>query len=120
MKRADIFLGMTVLLVCAVWLGVRFFLDKNGACVEVEMNGTLYGVYDLKEDQEIDIGSGNHISIRDGKVRMTYADCPDQVCIRQGAVQARGRRIICLPNRVIVSVLGKGAREDAEPDVTVP
>ncbi len=82
---------------------------RDGTCVLVRQNGKLLGSYDLDEDQEIDIGSGNHISIESGSVRMTSADCPDQICIRQGKISTEGAMITCLPNRVTVQVMGDDA-----------
>lgn len=116
MKRADVILGVSALLICALWLGGRTVLKKDGVYVIVEQNGELYGRYALEEDQEIDIGSGNHISIRDGTVRMTSADCPDHICIRQGRISAEGAAIICLPNRVTVQVAGNGTQDLTTPD----
>ena len=37
---------------------------------------------------------------------MERADCPDQVCVRQGAVRYNGESIVCLPHRLIVSIEG--------------
>ncbi len=119
MKRADIILGITVLLVCFVWLGQRYLLRRTGASVVVELDGRRYGSYDLGEDQEIDIGEGNHISIRDGAVQMSRADCSDQICVRQGKVSAQGDTIICLPNRVVVRVSGGGQPDGADVDMVV-
>lgn len=116
MKRADVILGMIVLLVCAAWLGGRALLKKDGAYVEVRQDGKLFGRYALKEEQEIDIGSGNRVSIRDGAAQMIFADCPDQICIRQGRIFAAGAMITCLPNRVTVQVLGGGSADAEKPD----
>jgi hypothetical protein len=35
---------------------------------------------------------------------MEYADCPDKLCIRQGIVSRSGERIVCLPNRVSITI----------------
>ena len=119
MKRADVLLGMIVVLACALWLGGRFFLRKPGAYAVVEQNGTLYGRYALNADQEIDIGEGNHISICDGTVRMTSADCLDQICVRQGKISSDGAMITCLPNRVTIQVRSEGGQAETMPDVVV-
>ena len=35
---------------------------------------------------------------------MTKADCPDKLCVNQNAVSKNGESIICLPNKVVVTV----------------
>ena len=45
---------------------------------------------------------------------MSDADCPDKLCIHQGRIHKNGQWIICLPNRVAVTI--EGAAEDAEWD----
>ena len=36
---------------------------------------------------------------------MTEADCPDQLCIHQRAVDAGGGSVICLPNKVVIEAI---------------
>lgn len=117
MKKADALLGAAVLLVCVIWLCARTFLGKEGAYAVVEIDGQPYGTYALSEDREIDIGSGNHLSIRNGAVRMTDADCPDHICIRQGKISTDGAMITCLPNRVTVQVRADAGPAEDTPDV---
>ena len=47
-------------------------------------------------------------------VEAVVADCPDQVCVRQGAVRYNGESIVCLPHKLVVSVEGgQGSGIDA-------
>lgn len=70
--------------------------------IRIEKDGEEYGTYSLDEDQVISIGTTNVCEIKDGKVRMIRADCPDHLCIRQGAIGADGGIIVCLPNKVVI------------------
>ena len=42
---------------------------------------------------------------------MESADCPDQICVRQKAISKEGESIICLPNKVVVSIVGGEEKE---------
>lgn len=42
------------------------------------------------------------IQIKEGKVRMLSSECPEQTCVKMGW----GKTIVCLPNNVIISVMG--------------
>lgn len=55
-------------------------------------------------------GLGGHVEVvvRGGRVRVVASTCPDQLCVRQGAVSSGA--IVCVPNGVSVKV---GGGEDA-------
>ena len=42
----------------------------------------------------------------DGRVAVTYADCPGTDCVHSGWVSAAGRAVVCLPNRVEIRLTG--------------
>ena len=37
---------------------------------------------------------------------MEEADCPDLLCVHQKAISKEGESIICLPNKVVVTIRG--------------
>lgn len=45
------------------------------------------------------------VVIQDGTVRVSEADCPDQICVRKGATNQTADPIACLPNGLIVEVI---------------
>lgn len=51
------------------------------------------------------------VSIEGGAVRVVESGCPDQVCVRTGAVRTSGSVIACVPNGVVVRVGGGGGAE---------
>ena len=56
---------------------------------------------------EIKNGDGdvtNTLVIKGGVADMTSADCPDHLCVKQKAISKEGESIICLPNKVVVTV----------------
>ena len=90
----------------AVFLAVTL-LKKPGATVVVTVGGEEYGRYSLFENREeiINTKNGKNILIiKDGKADMTDATCPDGLCVRQRAVSKNGETIVCLPNKVTVTV----------------
>ena len=46
------------------------------------------------------------VEIRDGKARVIKSPCSKKLCIKSGFVQYADRFAACLPNRVVVRVLG--------------
>lgn len=103
LRRADFFLLALPLL-----LGVLlFFLLRSGegAFVTVRVGEETVARYPLSVDAVYELNGGsNRLVIRDGAAFIERADCPDGLCISQGRISREGERIVCLPNRVIVSV----------------
>ena len=65
-----------------------------------------------KNVRVIDINGHNKVVIYDGEVRMEEADCPDKLCVLQGKISRSGQTIICLPNKVMVTIKGGKSEYD--------
>ena len=65
---------------------------------------------DLRIDQEMVFesadGSYNAVTVKDGKIAVTEANCPDQYCVRQGFCNS-GEQIVCLPHKLVISFIGE-------------
>ncbi len=87
-----------------------FLRGEEGAQVQVTIDGVVYGTYSLSQNQEIPIivdgVTTNLLVIKDGKADITEADCPDELCVHQRAVSKNNESIVCLPNKVVVQVIG--------------
>ena len=55
-------------------------------------------------------GGLNVLSVKEGKIECTHADCPDQVCVRTGRISLETETIVCLPHRMIVRILPEAMR----------
>ena len=107
MKKNDILLAVIVLIIAV--LGLLFYKNlgkQSGGTITVTVDGDVYGTYSLDQDQEILIGKTNRLVIKDGKADMIEADCPDQICVDHKSISKNKESIACLPNKVIVEVVG--------------
>lgn len=53
------------------------------------------------------IGNGGltvTVAVGNGTVRVSAADCPDQVCVHTGALSKNGQTAACLPSGITVTV----------------
>ncbi len=114
--KSDIILILVLLLASLSIFAVHTIMSSQGsnALCRITVNGELYGTYELDRDQTIDIDHTNVCTIRDGKVKMISANCPDQICVDSIAVSRNGESIVCLPNRIVITIVGAG--ESAEYD----
>ena len=53
-------------------------------------------------------GARNVIRVENGQVYMLEANCRDGLCIQQGRMKNTAKRIVCLPNGVVISLEGEG------------
>ena len=101
-----ILLAVILLLCLAVTLLPRQTEPAAQACIKI---GDTRYTLDLAEDQEFTLqpldGGYNIITIRDGKIAVTEADCPDQYCVKQGFCNG-GTPIVCLPHGLVIEFPG--------------
>ena len=114
MKKNDVIL-IAVLLVVALLTagGMRIWQmnnTKDTANVVVTIDGEVYGTYPLSEDRtemiELPDGSYNILVISGGYADVTEASCPDQICVKHNHIRYSKESIVCLPNKVVVTVEG--------------
>ena len=48
-----------------------------------------------------------------GRIRVSQADCPDQVCVDQGWIADGTVPIVCLPHKLVIEIVGGGSAFDA-------
>jgi hypothetical protein len=109
--RNDLILAAALLLLAAMGAVYLFCFRDTGSLVEVTVDGKLYGTYRLSEDRVEDIITGdqnNRLVIRDGKATVEAATCPDKLCVSHRAIFREGESIVCLPHRVVITVVAGG------------
>lgn len=112
--RDAVFLGGLFLSGILLTIGIYLF-SQMGESVCITIDGMVYGTYPLNEDREIPVEQGgtviNVVQIEQGSVRMEQATCPDELCIRQGAISRERQTIVCLPHKLVVEVYGNHEQE---------
>lgn len=99
-------------LLLAVCLGLSLWLlapGEDAAMAEVWSEGELLYTLDLHVDQTKTVVSGNGtnvITVENGKIAVTEADCPDGYCMDRGFCSS-GAQIVCLPNRLVIKFIGQ-------------
>ena len=121
--RNDIILITAVILAAVIGLIYLNFFRSPGDSVTVTVDGEVYGVYSLSVNITEDIYTGdnnenlNRFVIKDGKALMETATCPDGICVSHKSIFRDGESIVCLPNRVVITVTREGSTDG--PDVII-
>ena len=101
-----------LLLAAFLALGLKFLLRQEGAALVVRVNGSEVARYALTETGDYPLNGGtNVLHIENGSAWLTDADCPDKLCVHQKAISKTNETIVCLPNKVVVQVIGAGESE---------
>jgi hypothetical protein len=114
MKRLTV--GDVALLVVLTVCTVGSFFAKNlfashGFTVLVELRNIAVYKGNLSEERKVTIHGAYgdvRIQIHDGRVAVVHAECPNKVCVRTGWRGLAGETIICVPNRLVIRILGDG------------
>ena len=105
--RYDIIVIAAILIFSALLLLILTLIKKEGAVVSVEVNGQTVAEYSLDRNGIYSLNGGtNVLVIEEGKAYLNYSDCPDHVCENTGKIHFVGETIVCLPNRVTITVKG--------------
>jgi hypothetical protein len=48
------------------------------------------------------------IMVKDNKAWIVSSPCPDHLCMKMGKISRKGEIVVCVPNRVILTISGGG------------
>jgi hypothetical protein len=119
--------GDLVVIVVLLLIGVGAFVYNQvvlpkrapGNKVLIEIEGKVVRELDMARDAapirfETEHGY-NIVEIRDGQVRVSDADCPDQICVHTGWRRHVGQVIVCMPHYFVVRIMGdEGALDELD------
>ena len=114
-KKTKIWIAVLLSVVLLGLLGF-FALSRlgGGTIVVITVDGQEYKRIDLSrvtESYDIEINTKyghNTVHVAPGRIAVTQADCPDGICVAQGAIDRGGVPFVCMPHRLVVKIEGSG------------
>lgn len=110
--------GILFLLLAAIVASAAFILlQKRGAdapAARIIRDGVLLEEINLdKVDKPYsftleDKSGWNTVQVEQGRIRISEADCPDQVCVNQGWIADGTVPVICLPHKLVIKIINGG------------
>ena len=89
-----------------IFLTLPLLRQEQARFAKIISKGEIVKTVDLLIDQEFTVDGRNTVTVENGKIAVTWADCPDHYCMKRGFC-AGGTDIVCLPNRLVISFLGE-------------
>ncbi len=113
-KRAA---GAALLLLFFMAGFLHFFNRPVSGKAEVIQEGKVLYTFSLEEEEDRVIrveyaGRYNLIEVKEGRIRVLEADCPDQICVEMGWLDSAAP-IVCLPNRLVIQYRDSKGNLDA-------
>ena len=93
----------------AIW-GVGF---SKGDWVVVTVNQKETTRLPLDQDQKTHVKGPlglTEIEVKNGRARIIRSPCKNKVCIKSGYIRYADRLAACIPNRVVIRIVGKSHR----------
>ncbi|MCR5420950.1 MAG: NusG domain II-containing protein [Lachnospiraceae bacterium] len=107
-NKYDFILILTFIIISMGFIIIRSLNTKDSDKVYVYVDGKLSYEYPLAQDITVNIEGynkgSNILRIQDGRAWVEEASCRDKICVHSGQIHKSGQSIICLPNRVVISV----------------
>lgn len=109
-KKFDFILFLIIIFINIFFYFFVFSSEKKEFSEDTVMikykNRTFY--YSLNEDKIIYLKGNNiKIEIKNKNVWVAENDCPNKICILMGKINKIGEAIYCVPNGLIIKILGR-------------
>ena len=110
MKTHSWIILLALALVLCLGLSAIFLMPRNASThAQIISDGVLQQTLDLRVEQEFTVttadGGTNLITVKNGRIAVTEATCPDHYCMNRGFCDG-GAQIVCLPNRLVLKFVG--------------
>lgn len=107
MKSKVLTLLCVVILLVGIAGSVWMLKAPHSTQVNIVQDGKILYSFNLStaEDQSLTVeyeGRINTIEIKEGRIRMLEAECPDKTCVHMGWLESGTLPIVCLPNHVSI------------------
>ncbi len=108
-RRGDLLIFLVIL--SSLIISYVFFRHsgKAGAYFSVRVDNTQTyhlsldstGVYKVNGPLGVTV-----LEVRNGEVHITDSPCSQKLCVHMGAISKSGEAIVCLPNKVVITIEG--------------
>ena len=106
---------LTAILIVLCTISILFLMNYPGKnlhyTAHIYVDGILYesiSLYQVSEPYSFTISTQdahyNEIYVESGSIRISSADCPDLICVKQGPVTDNLLPITCLPHRLVIQL----------------
>ena len=111
---------MCLILVAGVLYPLLNPTGSEGSVAVIEIDGEEYTRVNLSQDSVFTVttpAGTNTVKVSNHEISVESADCPDKICVNHSAIHQSGEIIVCLPHKLVISVISDTAKESEEPQI---
>lgn len=103
---------IAILLLASLVCAALVFKGGSGSIAVIYQDGEILRTIDLSTVNapysfKVKGPAGvNTVEVERGRIRVSRADCPDQICVHQGWISDSAAPIVCLPNSLVIQIKG--------------
>lgn len=94
--------------IIAAALAIYFMTNPTGSEVYIYKDGKLLEAVSLSVEKTVKIDEHITVKISGGAAFVLKSDCKGQDCVKAGKISKVGEMIVCLPNKVVIKIVGDG------------
>ena len=118
MKNRIIGVIIAVIFAAGVIGSVIILLSPPATVVRIISGGEVIRTVDLAAaaDEVFEVTAGdmhNTVEIKDHRIRISSADCPDRTCVNMGWLSSGAMPIVCLPHHLVIEFVTDSGGVDA-------
>ena len=111
LTKGDIVLVAVLSFVSLAGFGSVKSMLRDGSHAVGEVNGRKAAEIPLDRDGSVAVKGPlgeTHVVVKDGAVSVFSSPCPEGYCMHMGRIRHPGEILVCVPNRVFVTVWSSG------------
>lgn len=110
MNKNDKILIITIFSISVMMITISIICKQEGGQALIYHNHQVVQTVDLNIDHiyqvEGDLGIVK-VEVKDQKIRVIEENSPYHLCSKQGYISSSNETIICMPNRIMIEIIGK-------------
>lgn len=117
-KKGDFIIFLTIIVVAITCMIPFRKIQNDNLICEISVDNKIIHSFKLNNNfkQVIEINENKKnctIIIENNCVWFSKSNCPDKVCIKSGKLTHSNQIVACVPNKVIVKIIGNNDKIDA-------
>lgn len=109
LTRGDRWLLLILLLASLATLYQLVPTQPSGHTARIIHKGQILLELNLNKDQRVTVGGDRGpvvLQVKNGAIQIIESECQTRFCIKNGAINNVNQIIVCVPNRIVIKILG--------------
>ncbi len=115
MKQGDKFVLYSILaLVFILFIEYGIFKNHSTRVIVIRSDGKIVKELPINKNAFFEVKSREghlFVEVKNGKVRVVDSTCKEKLCEKEGWIGNTGESIICLPNRISITIISKNGEK---------